>query len=347
MTLPTSPEIAYTAARTTMAWADLIGYGWLRVAGRDRLDFLQRLSTNDFRKLAPGAGLPTVLATATGRMIALLIVCATEDAVYLRTPPGRAGALASHFNSLIFWNDELEVSDLSAETGQIGLFGPGAAKWLADAAGVALDDLQPYAWRSGSIGGTPAMIQRGGALEAPDWTVIAAAKYVDELRAILTAAAPALNEGQVEVIRVEKGIPAWGSELSDQVTPLEAGLRDAISDSKGCYTGQEVIARQLNYDKVTRRMVGLLLPADALIADLKGATIAAGGRGGFVGTAVWSPALDRPIALAFVPRDVAEPGSVVAIKHAGAEITGEVTGLPFVGQEGQQISKSAKGRIGE
>ena len=147
MTLPTSPEIAYTAARTTMAWADLSGHGWLRVSGRDRLDFLQRLSTNDFRKLAPGAGLPTVLATATGRMIALLIACATEDAVYLRTPPGRAGALASHFNSLIFWNDELEVSDLSAETVQIGLFGPGAAKWLADAAGVALDDLQPYAWR--------------------------------------------------------------------------------------------------------------------------------------------------------------------------------------------------------
>ena len=347
MTPPTSPEITYTAARTAVAWADLSGHGWLRVSGRDRLGFLQRLSTNDFRKLAPGAGLPTVLATATGRMIALLIACATEDAVYLRTAPGRAGTLTSHFNSLIFWNDELEVSDLSAETAQIGLFGPRAAKWLADAAGVALDDLQPYAWRGGSIGGTPAMIQRGGALEAPDWIVIAAAKYVDELRAILTAAAPALNEGHVEVIRVEKGIPAWGSELSDQVTPLEAGLRDAISDNKGCYTGQEVIARQLNYDKVTRRMVGLLLPADALIADLKGATIAAGGRGGFVGTTVWSPALDRPIALAFVPRDAAEPGSVVAIKHAGAEVAGEVTGLPFVGQESQQVNKSAGGRIGK
>ena len=166
-------------------------------------------------------------------MIALLIACATEDAVYLRTPPGRAGALASHLSNLIFWNDELEVSDLSAETVQIGLFGPGAAKWLADAAGVALDDLQPYAWRSGSIGGTPAMIQRGGALEAPDWTVIAAAKHVDELRAILTAAAPALNEGQAEVIRVEKGIPAWGSELSDQVTPLEAGLRDGHQRQQG------------------------------------------------------------------------------------------------------------------
>jgi tRNA-modifying protein YgfZ len=331
MTLPTPPEVAYTAARTTMAWTDLIGYGWLRVTGRDRLDFLQRLSTNDFRKLTPGAGLPTVLATATGRMIALLIACATDYAIYLRTPPGRAGALASHFNNLIFWNDELEVSDLSAETIQIGLFGPEAAKWLADTAGVVLVDLQPHAWRGGSIGSTPAMIQRGGALEAPDWIVIAAAKYVNELRAILTAAAPALNKGQAEVIRVEKGIPAGGSELSDQVTPLEAGLRAAISDDKGCYTGQEIIARQLNYDKVTRRMVGLLLPANAPIAGLKGVAIAAGGRGGFVGTAVWSPALERPIALAFVPRDMAESGTKVTIRPGEGEIIATVTDLPFTG----------------
>ena len=119
--------------------------------------------------------------------------------------------------------------------------------------------------------------------------------------------------------------------MSDQVTPLEAGLRDAISDNKGCYTGQEVIARQLNYDKVTRRMVGLLLPADAPIAGLTGATIAAGGRGGFVGTTVWSPALDRPIALAFVPRDVAQPGAQVTLRSDDGEIIATVTDLPFVG----------------
>jgi tRNA-modifying protein YgfZ len=330
MTPSISPEIAYTAARTAIAWADLSGHGWLRVTGRDRLDFLQRLSTNDFRGLASGAGLPTVLATATGRIIALLIACATEDAVYLRTSPGRASALTAHFNSLIFWNDELEVNDLSAETVQLGLFGPGAPKWLADIAGASTADLQPYAWHAGSIGGIPAMIQRGGTLEAPDWIVIAAAKHSDELRSILTAAAPSLDGDSFEILRVEKGVPAWGTELSDQVTPLEAGLRAAISDNKGCYTGQEVIARQLNYDKVTRHIVGLLLPADAPIAGLKGAVIAGSGRGGFVGTAVWSPALDRPIALAFVPRDVAEPGAIATIKQTDAEIAGEVTKLPFV-----------------
>jgi glycine cleavage system aminomethyltransferase T len=81
-------------------------------------------------------------------------------------------------------------------------------------------------------------------------------------------------------------------------------------------------------------MVGLLLPADSPIAGLKGAVIAGGGsghsRGGSVGTAVWSVALDRPIALAFVPRDLAGPGAIVTIKQADAEIAGEVTKLPFV-----------------
>ena len=82
-------------------------------------------------------------------------------------------------------------------------------------------------------------------------------------------------------------------------------------------------------------MVGLLLPADAPIADLRGATISAGGsghsRGGFVGTAVWSPALERPIALAFVPRDIAEPGTEVTIRPGEGEIIATITDLPFVG----------------
>jgi folate-binding Fe-S cluster repair protein YgfZ len=164
VTPPTSTGLAYAAARTAFAWTDLSGHGWLRVAGRDRLDFLQRLTTNDFRRVAPGGGLPTVLATATGRLIALLIACATDDAVYLRAPRSRASALAAHLNNLIFWNDELEISDLSAETVQFGLLGPGAARWLADVSGTSLDDLQPYAWLSGAFGSAQAMIQCGGTL---------------------------------------------------------------------------------------------------------------------------------------------------------------------------------------
>jgi glycine cleavage system aminomethyltransferase T len=98
-------------------------------------------------------------------------------------------------------------------------------------------------------------------------------------------------------------------------------------------------------------MVGLLLPADAPITELRGATIAAGGsghsRGGFVGTTVWSPALERPIALAFVPRDIAGPGTEVMIRPGEGEIVATITDLPFVDQESQQVNRTTMSRIGE
>lgn len=329
-TSPFPVQDAYAAARAAVAWADLSDHGWLRLAGRDRLDFLQRLATNDFRKLAPGGGLPAVLASATGRVIAPLIVYATDAVLWLRTPPGRAAALAAYFSRLIFWNDEVEVSDESAGTAQFGLFGPASTDLLTQLLGAAVDDLPPYGWRGGEIAGSPVTVHRGGALEAAAWTVVVPAASADALRAQLAGIAAQLTPSQVEILRVERGIPAWGHELSDQVTPLEAGLRAAISDNKGCYTGQEVIARQLNYDKVTRRLVGLRLPADAPVTELAGAPVGgAGKRGGFIGTAVWSPALAGPIALAILPRDLCQPGTVVRVKHGDAELAAEVAELPF------------------
>jgi folate-binding protein YgfZ len=323
----------YVAARQAVAWVDLSDHGWLRVTGSTRLDFLQRLSTNDFRKLITGGGLPTVLANAAGRVIALLLAYAAEDALYLRTPPGRAIALAAYLNNLIFWNDRVEVADLTPQTAQWGLFGPQAADALSRLTGIALDDLPPYGWRSGQIEGRMAVtVCRGGAMETPDWTVVTAADA--SVRAALAAIGPGLSRDQVEILRVEKGIPAWGHELSDQVTPLEAGLGAAVAENKGCYTGQEVIARQSNYDKVTRRLVGLVLPDEAIGLDLNGAAIAGGsGRGGFVGTAVWSPTQSRAIALAIVPRGLAEPGTDVTIKLGDVEVVGRVTGLPFGANE--------------
>jgi folate-binding protein YgfZ len=329
-TSPFLTQDATVAARAAVAWADLSGHGWLRLAGRDRRDFLQRLSTNDFRKLAPGGGLLTVLCSATGRVIAPLIIYADDAVLWLRTPPSRAAALAADFNRLIFWNDEIEVSDESAGVVQFGLFGPAAAAFLAELLGATVADLPPYAWRDGELAGVPVSVHRGGDLEAAAWTIVAPVASADMLRTRLAQAAPQLTAGQVEVVRVERGIPAWGHELSDQVTPLEAGLRAAISDNKGCYTGQEVIARQLNYDKVTRRLVGLRLPADAPVTELAGAPVGgAGKRDGFIGTAVWSPALAGPIALAILPRDLCPPGTVVRVKHGDAELAAEVAELPF------------------
>ncbi len=103
----------------------------------------------------------------------------------------------------------------------------------------------------------------------------------------------------------------------------------AVHFNKGCYTGQEVIARMANYDRIPRRLMGLLLP-DSATPDLSGCPVAAGGgRPGFVGTVVASPALSRPIALAVVPRD-AEAGSEVTVNGPSGPVNATVAPLPFV-----------------
>jgi tRNA-modifying protein YgfZ len=322
-----------------MMIADFSDHGWLRLTGRDRLDFLQRLSTNDLRRLTPGQGLPTVLASGVGRVMALLVAYVGADALYLRTSPGQAAGVRRYLTSMIFWNDQVEVSapgDESTHVAQFALFGPDADTTIAGLAGLSLDALptNPGGWRPAEIAGTPITLHRGGPLEVQQWTVVVPAAHAAAVRTALIADAALLDIAAVELLRVEAGIPAWGRELNDQVTPLEAGLIEAVSFNKGCYTGQEVIARQANYDKITRRLVGLILPGGA--ADLSpnaftGAPVRAGsGKPGFVGTVVWSAAREAWLALAVVPRDAAAPGNRVTITLAGDTLTATTAALPFI-----------------
>ena len=322
---------AYVAAREAVALADMTAHGWLRLTGRDRLDFLQRLSTNDFRGLEAGQGLPTVVTNPTGRVIAFLTAYASAGPLFVRTAPEQATAVTKYFNSMIFWQDQVEIADISTTVSQMGVLGPASRTQLERLTGTGLAVLAPYAWIDTTIAGVPVVLQHGGPLEMQDWIVVVERAAAETVRETLAEIAPALDSETLHVLRTEAGIPAWGYELSDQVTPLEAGLSDAISSTKGCYTGQEVIARQTNFDKVTRRLAGLILPLDEANQAWSGLPVKTGaGRPGFIGSVAMSPILGKVIALAIVPRDGLHPGSTVKVNKDGDEIAAEVSGLPFV-----------------
>jgi len=324
-----SPDLQ--AARHTAAFSELTGYGWLRLTGRDRLDLLNRLSTNDLRKLAAGEGLPSVLTSPVGRVMALMLVYAGAETVHVRLMPGQAERITRYLSSMIFFQDEVEVADQTGTIAQFALYGPQSGDLLDRLTGPALDLMPEYGWREGQIAGAVVSIHRGGPLEPWDWTVVTNLTQLQEVQAALGSGAVQLKPETAELLRIEAGIPAWGRELSDQVTPLETGLLPAISFRKGCYTGQEVIARQTNYDKVTRNLVGLIF--DAAPAGAPGAAepwlVRGPGRGGFVGSAVHSPELKRTIALAVVPRELAQPGTVVEVTHGEKSYRATVSALPF------------------
>jgi folate-binding protein YgfZ len=134
-----------------------------------------------------------------------------------------------------------------------------------------------------------------------------------------------LTDEDYEILRVESGMPAPGRELSEEYTPLEVNLYKAISKDKGCYTGQEVIARQINYDKITRRMVGLQLKT---LVSTKARIQVDGKQAGEIESVVESPRFGT-IALAILKRPYYEPGTEVEVMDEFKQLSGRVCLLPF------------------
>ncbi len=310
-------ETGYRAAQQGVVVIDRAVEGRLRVTGRDRLDLLQRMSTQDVIKLAPGQAAFTVLTTPLARIVDRLWVLGLADSNLWITGPGRAPAVRKWLSGYIFFRDEVKLIDVSAALGQLGLYGARAADvaeaLLPGAATLAVNALLE---REGLI------IARGRPLAGDGFTVLAPADQIVAVRAAAegVGAVPA-GDDTYDLLRLAAGQPATGQELTEDYIPLELELWDSISFSKGCYIGQEIIARMESRGKLARRLVGLRLAgpvergAPVLVAEREVGTITSTGVLPDQG----------PVALSVLKTAYAEPGTVVAV----GEVAGEVVALPF------------------
>jgi len=295
--------------------------GVLFMRDSDRVDFVQRMTTNDIAALTPGESAVTVLTSSTARNLFVFTVLCRADDLILLPGAGAADGLQKHLRGQIFFMDKVTVENRSADFARLRIMGP-----QATAALTALDiDLQEAA--DGAFqeaDGVMAVKQE--AYDVPGCEVLVPAAQQETILAKLTDAGAVVLDDDAEAYRarrVELGRPRPGYELTDDYTPLEAGLAWTCAENKGCYTGQEIIARQITYDKVTKFLVGLR-SAEPLTP---GAEIRADGRkAGAVTSIAHSPTLDAPIALAIVRRAHAEPGSEVDVDGTAAQ----VVELPFV-----------------
>ncbi len=319
----TPTPTGYWAGRTGAALRDEGDHARLWLGGDDRIAFLQRISTNDVR-LAPAQGTVTVLVSATARIQAVLTVLAMPTGLLLLAGPGQGPAIFNTLRTQIFFNDKVALEGRGGALAQFSLLGPQAAGLLAQVAGD-VGDLPLFGWRTLAIAGADVTVQRHEGLGSAGFTLLAPAPAALAVKAaLLRGGAVPLHDDAYHVLRVEAGVPAPGCELTEQVNPLEAGLRRFCNDHKGCYTGQEIIARQITYDKVTTHLVGLLLDEPAA-PETK--VMAEGKQAGWISSAVHSVALERPIALAFVRRPHHEPGTQLAVQSG--DKTATVAQLPF------------------
>jgi folate-binding protein YgfZ len=326
----------YQAARRHAALIDRTDRGRIVVSGADRGTYLQGLLTNDIQALHAGQGCYAAYLTPQGRMIADLYVYELGDAILLTTIHDVKDAVLFKLDQFVFAED-VQLGDVTASFAQFAIVGPQAAQVVASVMGSisesALTAMPEHGNARLDWSGCAAMVTRTTDAGEAGYDVYVETAQADGLRAAVAAAGvPLLDSALAEAIRIEAGIPAFHRDMDEETIPLEAGIESrAISFTKGCYVGQEVIVRVLHrgHGRVARKLVGLRVESDRVPAV--GTTVQAGaddaGRDvGRVTSSTWSPALNLPIALGYVHRDFVEPGTAVTVDGAAAT----VATLPFL-----------------
>jgi folate-binding protein YgfZ len=316
------PEAALETYRRTLSGSTFLprdDRGWIVVSGKDRASYLHGLFTNDITALAAGRGCYSAYLTAQGRMIADLWVYELGDVILLSTLRDVKDTLLAKLDQFIF-SEDVQLGDVTAAFGVTTVLGPEAAAVVAPLVGAVpetLDALPEHGNLRGAFDGEAAVVLRVSDFGVLGYDVLVDAARVEIFRRSLAdAGAVQLDTLAAEALRVEAGVPRFHRDMDEETIPLEAGIEPrAISLTKGCYVGQEVIIRVLHrgHGRVARKLVGLSFDGDA--APAAGAAIRGGDRDiGEVTSSAWSPRLARPIALGYVHRDFIEPGSPVIVE---------------------------------
>lgn len=308
------------------------GRGLIRVVGADRLAWLQGLLTNDIAALAPGRGCYATWLTPQGRLITDLEVLALDDGVLLDLPPGVAPDIARRLDALIFAED-VSLAQEAPDWMHVAVHGTDAASVMARASGMpAL--AEAAAWPEYAhvaiAASSGARVVRTDRLGIPGLELLVPAAEASTWRSRLQAAGGVdMDAASVEAARIAAGRAEWPADLGPDVIPLEAGLEHrAISFTKGCYVGQEVIVRVLHrgQGRVARRLMRLELPATGAVTP--GARLFDADREAGRLTSVAPTADGAALALGYVMRECAETGRrLEALADDGTRVPVQV-GLP-------------------
>ncbi|MFQ3534403.1 MAG: glycine cleavage system protein T [Aggregatilineales bacterium] len=291
--------------------------GRLSLTDRDRLELPHRMSTNDLKRLNVGEGCSTVLTTATARIIDRVILYHRGETALMLTnyPETVLNWLRRH----VFWQDRFRIDDQSAALGQLELHGRGAAA-LAEALISGAGALPRHHFLEDSA--RQLFVARTFPLLAEGFLIIAPYEVLEALRAAWSAdrrLQPA-DGALYERLRIAAGLPGAHHELTEDYIPLEAGLWDSVSFSKGCYIGQEIIARMESRNRLAKTLVKLHLSAPAPL----GAPIQAESEVVGTLTSLAEPLVPQPgtaaIGLGFVKPAFAAAGTRLRIGEADAEV---------------------------
>jgi aminomethyltransferase len=267
-----------------------------------------------------------VFTTPIARIIDRTVVYVRNDDVLMLTSRGNQSRVAQWLRKYIFFNDDVQIKDVTYEKGMISLYGATANQIAAQVTGVELSTLPLHYWQTVQIAGAEVMIARADAIARSGFHLFFERDAQTNVwQALLEIGAVRLSEETYQVLRVEAGQPEYGRELGDDYIPLEANLWSDVSFNKGCYTGQEIIARMESRQKLAKRLVGLrfdgpvTLPASLWLDDREA---------GSVTSVVHSPVLGW-IGLGYLKSTGGADAPMVQSRSDERTVAAMVTALPF------------------
>jgi folate-binding protein YgfZ len=308
-------------------YVDRSDRGRLRLTGRDRQTFLQGMVTNDVARLQPGQGCYSFMLDATGHVLADMRVLCTEDSLLLDLEPGMASFVAETLDKYLIM-EKCRITDVSAEVRQVFVSGEDVSRLLReqflkeDAGGWAEGQNVPIevAGYDSRLAATRLVTGNGYDIYTPALATAGILETLDATEITLET---------LDGLRIEAGIPRFGVDMDSRVLAPETGQESrAISYKKGCYIGQEIVARIDARGRVNRRLTGFWLDPSLTPETLPApdtAVVVNGKEVGRITSAVVGPTRGVPIALGYLRLEHSEPGTAVTIADALAT----VAALPF------------------
>ncbi|MGH7597772.1 MAG: YgfZ/GcvT domain-containing protein [bacterium] len=306
--------------------------GKLRILGKDRESLLHRLTTNEMRNLKAGGGGVNIFTNAKGRVVDVVEMFMEEDSIFMLTTPGHAKLVKEWIEKYTFVED-VRCEDVTSHYGVIAFFGEESVKLLRQSFGWEVDDLprqhaRPLTWEGKNM-----IVHRSGAITPVQFNLIVPVAEMATLWERAMAQATPIGYAAYEMLRIHRGQPAVGKEITEEYNPHEAGLYPFINFEKGCYIGQEVIARLDSYQKVQRQLMGVALDVDEAsvlqIFDTSVPIYLGEQLIGQLTSACFSPEHGQGVGLAVVRKQLAASTAPIQIQWPERSVTGRLRSLPF------------------
>ena len=330
------PELEYEALHTGAGLADLSFRGRVIITGEDHITWLQSIISQDILPLQPGQGRYSAFMDHKGKMLSYFRVFIRPEEVMIEDVGEVGEQTYATFRKFLLYGTKAKMAKGIETQGLLLLSGPKATEILKTAFGIEVEYLASLQSMPFSLEGAEGFLTRTEETGMGDFELFVPLKALASVwEHLLKTGEPEglkpIGKGTLETARIEAGLPRLGPDINEHIVPPEANLEGiAFSLSKGCYPGQEVVARMDTYGSVKRRLVGLVIEGTKDDLPGAGAKLFSGTREvGWVSSATFSPRLQKPIALGFPLRDFTKPDTQLEIETMNRRLPARISSLPF------------------